>query len=965
MTSMLDGSLAGVSWEQDIFSMTNVPKTSELESNLQKQRAIKDLISSICPNKEEFSSQKANFLDTIVWGTALSDSIIDAFNLHWLDLSATERKHLFSALLYGSSTWRIKYKLWADSILFFQCRENILQISQDDWNRVEIWWSLLPVVIRKILWKPWKESWNMDFEEQKKLFSTHIFWDCIDNNNIWTHDISEVTEKQTPKNLVAQLLVDINDTSLHRETYHRSIIQKIKEVWSIVSSQIREGVEVFEHLVGYEQISDAMEIVEDKITYANSVLGDLSQQRANFSSIPRMTLEIQTQISETKGMVRKLIDEIEWEAETILWNFEQLWNQWANIDEDCLNGQEFTWPHYLQGIEDIRERIKQIPSRYKMVNRSKIQALYEIWLERKRKHSRTVYRSHLQEAEQHILDTVILCETYLEINDTNIESTYKKLEWTLSRFAFVDMLEEAFQNAIAGKMQFGDFMPEIDLEKLYSLQKQATEKQLEIQSKMSELYNTISTSSSEQEKYDTIVMLLLYASIHPTYMKKILSGDTATIVAQVLTNADSKILQRIVHSMKTREQAAYLSENPWGLGKGMNLDYNFSWKEWWRMFVAEFIGLGKTQVWDQKRILCLPGIECHEAEFYINMGVPARLITWVERAKIWWKKDEEGELTFIDRSTALGINSYVWELKKYMKSPETSKQFDVVNLDMLGPLSEEIFFTIWWIDTPEQLDIIINVSMWREQNDIADEIEKLKRTFWRFSDIEAAKHARESYVLNRIRADLSIDRFSDQEVIGKKLWFLNHAPLIRVLESVRDEELEFDTFLDNRFSKWERHFRKFLLSQLEDIDIQEEGKDNFIHTCLSFYDHLIIPVWIWDFKTHVYTSSTQTKRYSYLLKAVRLWENNFEEYPCLLRFIYTLIEKYQSEFLGWSSSYEILLESSTWEQGNKAQLTVLESSRDGSTSIYREYMDSLYSEAASFSHHYSSAIVIDEAWNKV
>lgn len=112
---------------------------------------------------------------------------------------------------------------------------------------------------------------------------------------------------------------------------------------------------------------------------------------------------------------------------------------------------------------------------------------------------------------------------------------------------------------------------------------------------------------------------------------------------------------------------------------GEHFDYNNAVKDAWRDKNRDYVEGNTTRNERRKmKVLMLPGVECIEAEMYLDMGFEPQNITGVEGG------DREARAQFKINAEKLGINYKLGRLEKILPSETTP--YGVVSLDFLGQL---------------------------------------------------------------------------------------------------------------------------------------------------------------------------------------------------------------------------------------------------------------------------------------
>ncbi len=112
-------------------------------------------------------------------------------------------------------------------------------------------------------------------------------------------------------------------------------------------------------------------------------------------------------------------------------------------------------------------------------------------------------------------------------------------------------------------------------------------------------------------------------------------------------------------------------------GRGEHFNYNNDVKNAWRNTVREYV-VGNTTKQERAKMqaLLLPGIECTEAEMFLDMGFTPHNITGVEGG------DKDARAIFQKNAEKLGIRYKLGRLENLL--PEDKTSYGVVSLDFLG-----------------------------------------------------------------------------------------------------------------------------------------------------------------------------------------------------------------------------------------------------------------------------------------
>lgn len=110
---------------------------------------------------------------------------------------------------------------------------------------------------------------------------------------------------------------------------------------------------------------------------------------------------------------------------------------------------------------------------------------------------------------------------------------------------------------------------------------------------------------------------------------------------------------------------------------GEHFNYDNETKNNWRRSWGDFLQERTTA--DQRkdmRVLCFPGVECHEASMYLDMDFQPENIVGVEGG------NKLAQAQFEKNASRLGIDYRLGKMEKIL--PADSDRFDVVNLDFTG-----------------------------------------------------------------------------------------------------------------------------------------------------------------------------------------------------------------------------------------------------------------------------------------
>jgi len=223
-------------------------------------------------------------------------------------------------------------------------------------------------------------------------------------------------------------------------------------------------------------------------------------------------------------------------------------------------------------------------------------------------------------------------------------------------------------------------------------------------------------------------------------------GDPKTLRELLLAFSEKALGYKSKNQEVDRKSDVPLNSTPTKTTSGDHVDYDFAAKRAWRGEIERFLEQRlPTKGREKLKVLCLPSKNPKtEVEMYLRLGIGPENIVGVEGG------DQEARATFETNAHRLGIRPVLGRLEKVL--PTITEQFDIVNLDFLGPICFSYVDICRKVNLSDRAWVMINLKAAREQTVIQEALsQRVNQTkaggaevdFWRqlYHDSELVRTA--------------------------------------------------------------------------------------------------------------------------------------------------------------------------------------------------------------------------------